>query len=135
LQVLLVWYIITGVVIHPHYLSYFNEFVGGSSNGYKYFLDSNVDWGQDLNGLKKWMDKNHVSEIGLSYFGNDIPQMRGINARGIPCEHTPGLHAISINNLYGLIFTGQPKDCYEWLRDITPTDRIGNSIFVYNIPA
>ncbi|MEM4246843.1 MAG: glycosyltransferase family 39 protein [Candidatus Woesearchaeota archaeon] len=132
-SVLLAWYLISSVLVHPYYLSYFNEIIGGSQNGYKYFLDSNVDWGQDLNAVKKWMDKNNISEIGLSYFGNDVPEIRGIKYHTIPCEPSPGIHVLSINNLYGLLFTGQPKDCYAWLRNMTPTDRIGYSILVFNI--
>ena len=34
--------------IAPHYLSYFNSFCGGPSEGYRYLVDSSLDWGQDL---------------------------------------------------------------------------------------
>ena len=134
LMLMFAWYLISTTIVHPYYLSYMNGFVGGSENGYKWFLDSNVDWGQDLNAVKSWMDKSGYNEIGLSYYGSDVPQIRGIKSHMIPCEKTTGLHVLSINNLYGNIFTGQPKNCYEWLRNIQPTDRIGYSMLVYNIP-
>lgn len=41
------WYVYSFVSIYPHYISYFNEIVGGPKNGYKYLLDSNLSWGQD----------------------------------------------------------------------------------------
>lgn len=37
--------------VRPHLLApipFFNVFVGGPSNGYKYLVDSSLDWGQDL---------------------------------------------------------------------------------------
>jgi 4-amino-4-deoxy-L-arabinose transferase-like glycosyltransferase len=134
LYALFAWYIIASVLVHPYYMSYFNELIGGSQNGYKYFLDSNVDWGQDLNAVKAWMDETGNSEIGLSYFGSDVPELRGIKSHMIPCEPAPGLQVLSVNNLFGQIFTGQPKECYSWLRKVEPSDRIAYSILVFNIP-
>jgi hypothetical protein len=131
---LLAWCLISSIWVHPYYMSYFNEFIGGPKNGYKWFLDSNVDWGQDLNAVKQWMDKKGIPEIGLSYYGSDVPDLRGIKWHMIPCEPTPGLHVLSVNNLFGNIFTGQPTDCYSWLRKVEPSDRIAYSILVFDIP-
>jgi 4-amino-4-deoxy-L-arabinose transferase-like glycosyltransferase len=33
--------------VHPYYLPFFNELVGGPRNGYHWLADSNLDWGQD----------------------------------------------------------------------------------------
>ncbi|PIN80792.1 hypothetical protein COV16_00275, partial [Candidatus Woesearchaeota archaeon CG10_big_fil_rev_8_21_14_0_10_34_8] len=39
--------LIMGTVFsYPYFIPYFNELVGGSENGHKYLLDSNLDWGQ-----------------------------------------------------------------------------------------
>ena len=57
---LIIWYVLSSILIYPHYLAYFNEFVGGPNNGYKYMVDSNLDWGQDLKGLKQYMAKNDI---------------------------------------------------------------------------
>ena len=40
------------VLIHPDYLSYFNGLAGGPEKGIHYFADSNIDWGEDIKGLK-----------------------------------------------------------------------------------
>jgi Dolichyl-phosphate-mannose-protein mannosyltransferase len=41
------WIAASSLAAHPHYLSYFNELIGGPRNGYRWLSDSNVDWAQD----------------------------------------------------------------------------------------
>src|SRR3989344_5749098 len=43
--ILLSWYIYENIRVYPYYLTYFNQTVGGPSGGYKYVVDSNLDWG------------------------------------------------------------------------------------------
>ncbi len=78
------WYIAASCCIHPHYLAYFNELAGGPNNGYKYLVDSNLDWGQDLKGLKQYMVKHGISRINLSYFRSDSPERYGIAYNWLP---------------------------------------------------
>ena len=40
--------------VTPHYLAYFNTVSGGPAHGSEHLIDSNLDWGQDLVGLKRW---------------------------------------------------------------------------------
>src|SRR5262245_29833976 len=47
---------ISSLRIVPHQLAYFNEFVGGPEQGYRYLSDSNLDWCQDLTGMKAYME-------------------------------------------------------------------------------
>jgi 4-amino-4-deoxy-L-arabinose transferase-like glycosyltransferase len=129
----------------PHYLAYFNESVGGSLNGQYYLSDSNIDWGQDLMALKKYIEREGVSMIYLSYFGDAPPERRGIHyqylpAFGpripppddlIPADADRQLLAISLFNLYGVAF--EDKSIYRWLRQRHPTATIGYSIHVYDI--
>jgi Dolichyl-phosphate-mannose-protein mannosyltransferase len=71
--------------VHPHYLAYFNEIFGGPRNGHENLVDSNLDWGQDLTGLKKWLDDRNITEpIWLSYFGNADPRWYGIRHISVP---------------------------------------------------
>ena len=70
--------------VYPHYLAFFNQLIGGPRNGYKYLADSNLDWGQDLKPLKKWMDQHNVRFINLSYFGLADPAYYGID-----CDYLP----------------------------------------------
>ena len=73
---MLVWLVVESVAIWPHYLAYFNQVVGGPRNGYKHLVDSSLDWGQDLPGLKKWIERNtdKGDNVYLGYFGNNVVQ-------------------------------------------------------------
>jgi len=53
----------------PNYLSYFNGLVQ-PARGYRHLVDSSLDWGQDLPGVKKYIQRHHLEgRIYLSYFG------------------------------------------------------------------
>ncbi len=58
--------------VAPHYLSFFNSLAGGPSNGWKVLGFSNIDWGQDLLYVDKWI-KDHPEcrplAFELDYFG------------------------------------------------------------------
>ncbi|HBA73131.1 MAG: hypothetical protein A2X82_18160 [Geobacteraceae bacterium GWC2_55_20] len=138
------WCIAASLYFAPHYLAYFNELVGGPANGYKYLVDSNLDWGQDLIGLKKFMDINGIQRISLSYFGADSPQRYGINYDWLPSHylfnpepdkpvliHPDQLIAVSATNLQGVYLDS--KDEYSWLKNKQPVAKIGYSIFVYDL--
>ena len=49
------WYAGGTLRQHPHHLAYFNEIAGGPANGWRLLVDSNLDWGQDLERLAAWM--------------------------------------------------------------------------------
>lgn len=67
--------------IHPHYLAYFNAVSGGPDRGASHLIDSNIDWGQDLVGLRRWLAVNAPGErVGLAYFGQVNPRI--FDARG-----------------------------------------------------
>lgn len=125
------WYVTGSLMIYPHYLAYFNEAVGGPNNGHKYLLDSNIDWGQDLKGLKIYLDEKGIKNVTLGYWGKDSPERIGISYKPVNCYPEPGLIAVSVNTLYGL--QEQRSYCLEWLRSYKPIDKIGYSIFIYNI--
>src|SRR3989304_1695816 len=88
----MIWSVWSSVNIYPYYLAYFNEFIGGPKNGYKYLVDSNLDWGQDLPGLKQYMDRNSIKKIKLSYFGFSDPVYYGINYEYLPSHSIPEPH-------------------------------------------
>jgi len=66
---LLAWYLISSFSSFPYHLSYFNELADGPRNGYQYLVDSNLDWGQDLKRLAKWVEKQEIEKIYVDYFG------------------------------------------------------------------
>ena len=138
----------SGLAIYPHYLAYFNELAGGPDNGWRYLVDSNNDWGQDLTGLKRWMDEQGVERIKLGYVGEAQPPYYGINFEPLasspdrwehpmyhdlyPADPQPGLYAISANLIQGRNL-GDPET-YAWFRGRDPIEKIGYSIFIYDVP-
>lgn len=110
--------------IFPHYLAYFNRASGGPENGSSHLIDSNLDWGQDLVGLREWVRRNAAHEpIGAAVFGQIHPEIfawRGDGfdwylpppapgalrerprAAGISSPPRPGLYAIGASLLRGL---------------------------------
>lgn len=139
-----IWYIGASLYIAPHYLSYFNEAIGGPDNGYKYLVDGNLDWGQDLKGLKKYMVDNGIKKVSLSYFGADSPQRYGITYDWLPSHYLYNpepdkmpeikqnqLIAISATNLQGVYLDN--KEQYKWLMNYKPIAKIGHSIFIYDL--
>jgi hypothetical protein len=77
------WHAIEAVRVAPHYLAYFNQIAGGPANGHRHLVDSSLDWGQDLPGLKAWLDTNvrPAEPVYLSYFGTGEPNYYGIRAQ------------------------------------------------------
>ncbi len=144
-SILLLWYVISSLMVFPHYLSYFNESVGGAKNGYRYVVDSNLDWGQDLKRLKSWMNSKGINSIYIDHFGGgDLDyylkdrhtRWQGTNS---PNDFPKGNYlAVSASQLQG--GRGIPAsdydrstDFYMWLNDYKPVKIIGNSIFIYYI--
>jgi hypothetical protein len=82
---LLGWHAAAALWIAPHYLAYFNPIAGGPQNGWRHLVDSSLDWGQDLPGLKRWLEANAKdTPVYLSYFGTGEPIYYGIHARRLP---------------------------------------------------
>ncbi len=126
--------IISAFLIYPHYLAYFNILVGGPDRGHEYLIDSNIDWGQDLKGLGIWVRENNLENetMSLAYFGHEPPELRGITRyKQLKCFETTGLVAISVNVLQNINM--RDGECSAWLNKYSPIEKIGYSIFVYNI--
>jgi len=131
--------------VAPYYLAYFNELAGGPVNGYKELVDSNLDWGQDLQSLKYWLDRNKITEpIYLCYFGMADPRYYGILHHNLPGGYLfepqegfdvlkpGGLIAISATSLQGVYVAPEIREVWrQILEHSVPVDRIGNSIFIY----
>lgn len=82
--------------IHPHYLAYFNALAGGPANGHRLLVDSSLDWGQDLPGLRNWLAANNPSgpahgRVYLSYFGWGKPEYYQLEATQLPFVNGFGL--------------------------------------------
>jgi len=128
---------------YPHSLSYFNELVGGPSNGHAHLLHSNIDWGQDLLYLKRWIEKHPEAQpLGLAFWNVYRPGIAGIeylrpplgpNAlAGAPRDPDqagpqPGWYAVSVNHLCS------SRRRYDYFLHFRPVATAGYSILVYRI--
>ena len=144
LGLLCIWAVWEAALIYPHYLAYFNGLVGGPSGGRYMLVDSNLDWGQDLKGLKGYMERNGIRKVKLAYFGLGDPAYYGIDydllpsyaIRGQPiCQgesqevlELRGTMAVSATLLQGLYCTA---DYYRILRGMEPVADIGYSIYIF----
>jgi hypothetical protein len=60
--------------VHPFELTYFNTAAGGPQGGRHILSDSNLDWGQGLNGLARLQRAEpEFRDVTLYYFGNTDP--------------------------------------------------------------
>ena len=74
---LLLWHAGESLYIAPDFLAYFNELDGGPGEAYKHLVDSSLDWGQDLPGLKAWLDAS-----GTRVEEGPVPRPGGRQAQG-----------------------------------------------------
>lgn len=150
---LLIWYVFASIRTFPDYIPHYNEFIGGPKNGYKYLIDSNTDWGQDLKKLKVYMDSNHIDKVKLAYFGSANPDYYHINYEYLwshnrikkPDDYRrtilpgKGIYAVSATSLQTIgYWTGEgyvdnPEYSFQWLNQYQPVAIVGNSILIYNI--
>lgn len=157
LFILLIWFLGEALFAFPYFISYFNQFSGGKWNGYKYVVDSNYDWGQDLLRLKKFVDENNIDKIAIDYFGGGNPKYYlgdraeyWWSSRGNPSYYGIKWLAVSVNTLQGAIakphygYQRNINDEYKWLQEWRnfqykdkevpkPDYRAGTSIFIYKL--
>ncbi|MBQ9371167.1 MAG: glycosyltransferase family 39 protein [Thermoguttaceae bacterium] len=146
----LVWFVASALSVYPHSTSYFNELAGGPRNAWRYFLDSNLDWGQDTYALQDWLERRERKDVMLKLF-DDLaeasvsvanypripilddqvpPEMIIDNERQIDKRlrgPRPGIYAIGVSELYG------KNGLYRYLHELEPIDRIGYSFNIYEI--
>jgi hypothetical protein len=128
--------------VYPHNLTFFNRLVGGPREGFRYLVDSNLAWGQNLKLLKEWMATHDVSTLNLAYFGQAEPGYYDLDCHYLPGSSAlsttefskpvlPGFVAISATVLTGLYQPVEWQLLYAPFRDRQPSAVVGNSVFVY----
>jgi len=141
LLTLFLWLILGTLAVSPNYLAYFNEFAGGPAGGYRYLVDSNLDWGQNLWQLRDWMAAHDEAHVYYAHYSPARPQVYGIEADFlppdpravdfIPWHPAPGLYAIGATVLQGPY--APDINTYAWFRGREPTARLGHALFIYRV--
>jgi hypothetical protein len=123
------------------YLAYFNAIAGGTGGGHRWLADSNLDWGQDLPRLARWMREQGIGHVQLGYFGGDDPSRYGISREDLPtwphthrAVHPPatpfqGTVVVSPNLALGYLYPPD-RNPYRILKGREPDARAG-VFFVY----
>ncbi len=126
--VAMAWSVGSSLWVYPYSLSYFNELAGGPKNGHAHLLNSNIDWGQDLLYLKRWLEKHpEAKPLHLAFNGAYDASIAGIEYTLPPTEPQPGWHALSVNKI-----RSRTKE-YEYFLKFEPVAMAGYSIYIYHI--
>jgi len=108
-------YVTESAIAFPHYLAFFNAWIGGPINGHRYLIDSNLDWGQDTMAAMRYRE-SHSPDVALSP-GN---------------RFVPGEVIVSANALHGT--SPEEAQTYAWLRQFKPVGHIGYSYLIFDVP-
>jgi hypothetical protein len=130
--------------VHPFYTSYFNTISGGPENGWRLLGFSNIDWGQDILEVDKWL-KAHPERrplvMDIDYFGMngdlfDVPTTlppqlpKGASIDEVRRSVTETQWwIISVKKLYN----HPGHNGVEYLQQIAPVERIAYAYHVYRI--
>jgi hypothetical protein len=103
--------LLTAVMAFPNYLSYTNPLVRDKKSAYRYFADSNLNWGQREKKIRSFL-RDHPAYI----FEPDTP-----------CT---GTIVVDVNELTGIINPGK----YRWLRaSYSPTAVIDGCYLIFDV--
>ncbi len=123
--------------IAPDYLAFFNALSGGPGKGPSYLVDSNIDWGQDVKKLVKWLDAHGTKRARVAYFGNAQMRYYGLKELGFPppldqraWEEIDDYAVASVTPLEGVYV---PLNLLAPLRVREPIAKIGWSMYVYDL--
>ena len=143
----LAWLAVSSLHVYPHGISYFNEWIGGPAEGWRYLADSNLDWGQNLPDLGRYLERNRIVRIKTFIFGFDNPfhylKPGSMDPQALPAPDNPtlsrayrpppGLYAVSVNFLTGFLFPQGYEDYLAYFRHCRPDARAGYSILIYDV--
>ena len=132
---LLAWQAATVLRVHPSYIAYFNEIAGGPDGGAEWASDSNLDWGQDLKRLVKFMDARGIEKIYLNYFGSAATDayLKGRYEAIQDCSE-PERGWVAVSAYWYHESRRRPEcDYRRWLTKERLVAKIGYSIFVFHV--
>lgn len=150
---------ISSLFYFPHSLSYFNELIGGPSQGHRYLSGTNIDWGHDVFYLRDELKKRGWDSVGILLWARYDLRLAGIRAeiKSIPNSNhwqddvnfttekcsdalSPGRYAVSVCVVQGTI--PNPNDRrkedplesgYTYFQEFNPIGRVGYSIWLYDL--
>jgi hypothetical protein len=124
--ILVIWTVATCVRATPDFIPYFNELA--APYGSRILIDSDFDWGQDLNRLASVVQQQRIDSIWIAYQGSADLSRRGLPYWQplLPNQKPSGWIAISEFKIKTL-----PKD-FGWLEAYKPERMVGKTIRLYH---
>lgn len=145
---LVLWQAIDSVYMYPAYMAFGNDLWGGPPAVHLYLSDANVDWGQQLNDVRTYLQARNIQSCWFAYFPDGVvdPTAYGVPCRRLPTAdtlwwmHEPtdvpatidGPVLISDSDLEGIEFGEGPLNPYEQFRHLRPTAVIDYGVDVYD---
>jgi hypothetical protein len=121
--------IVGSVVGHPHYLMFFNSWAGGLEQGPRYLLAGDAI-GQDQKRLGEWQAQQGLRFIYYTWYSGR-PEIWGVSYADPPCRSRAGVYALEVTEVH------RPRrieaGCLDWLTADPPDDRIGSTIYLYQV--
>jgi hypothetical protein len=125
---LFVWHAGESAWAHPDYLPYFNEIARGHEDDF--LADSNLDWGQDLARLGRFVNERELDSMLLYYEGGPHADRFGVTTGLLPPGHPDfGWVGIGVNEFKGVVYAPS----FDPLRNREPVGRVGKSILLFRL--
>jgi hypothetical protein len=129
----------------PNFISYSNELWGGPSETYRVLTDSNVDWGQGLPAVKRYLATHAATPCWLAYFGSVDPAYFKLPCKLLPVSSAviwerqldeippviQGTVLVSTTEMCGQIRGPGELNPYEQFRKVPPAACLAGSILVF----
>jgi hypothetical protein len=93
-----------------------------------YLIDANIDWGQDVWYLKRWLDRHREARpLHMACFTFIDPKHFGIESKPPAEEPQPGWYAISVHRIHSI------RQNYLYFLRFRPVAMAGYSIYIYHV--
>jgi len=115
--------------VHPHHLMFFNAWAGGPEGGPRYLIHGD-DWGQDQRRVAEWQREHRPWRLYYTYY-NGNPHHWGVSYEEPACTPKIGFYALQAVELHRP--KRSPPGCFDWLTVEPPDERLGYSIYLYEV--
>jgi len=116
----------------PDYLPYFNVLAG--SHPERLLVDSDLDWGQDVNRVAAELQRRGIRDVATALHGNADLSRHGFPRYTELEWDEPATGWIVVGQTRWSFGTGAPPfDGYRWLKRYAPVSMIGKTVRLYYI--
>ena len=132
--ILLLSTFVSTVVSRPHWLGYFNVFVGGRAGGHQLSIVGE-DWGQDIVDLANEVKRRQLTPVAYApYYPTQASELafQGVSFLAFSCgdkavptyKRWVAVHATVLRRF---------PECYPWSTDLEPTFHVNHHILVFDL--